>query len=85
MGLKVRWEWFDKTTEYACGTEDSKDVGEEYSVVAKLGLSKGEAVNNGMFELRRDWLTHVQPFFIHEIVLSKSDYFIALDYEAEQM
>ena len=50
MGLKVRLEWFDKTTEYACGTEDSKDLGEDYSVVTKLGLSKGEAVNNGMFE-----------------------------------
>lgn len=84
MGLKVRLEWFDKTTEWLGGAEDSKDMGDDYSIVSKLGLSKEEAVNNGMFELRRDWLSHVQPFFAHEIALSQSDYFIALDYEAPQ-
>ncbi|NVZ72480.1 colicin E3-like toxin immunity protein [Pseudomonas costantinii] len=81
MGLKVRLEWFDKTTEWLVGTEESEDLGEDYSVVTKLGLSKEKAVNNGLFELRRDWVSHVQPLFIHEIALSESDYFIAFDYE----
>ncbi|OPA98352.1 colicin transporter [Pseudomonas fluorescens] len=84
MGLKVRLEWFDKTTEWLVGTEESKDLGEDYSVVTKLGLSKEEAVNNGLFELRRDWLSHVQPFFAHEITLADSDYFVALDYQDAQ-
>ena len=81
MGLKVRLDWFDKTTEWLVGTEDSKDLGDNYSVVTKLGLSKEEVVNNGMFELRREWLSLVQPLFAHEIALTDSDYFIALDYE----
>lgn len=81
MGLQMRLEWFDKTTERMRGTEDSVELGEDYSIVTKLGLSREEAVNNGMFELRRDWLPHVQPLFTHEIALSENDYFIALDYE----
>ena len=40
-----------------------------------------EDVNNGMFELRREWLPLIQARFSHEIALSESDYFIAFDYE----
>jgi hypothetical protein len=81
MGLKVRLEWFDKTTEWLSGAVDSVDLGDDYSIVAELGLSKEEDVNNGMFELRREWLPLVQTYFAHEIELSESDYFIALDYD----
>ncbi len=81
MGLKVRLEWFDRTTECLSGTEKSVNLGDDYSVISKLGLSVDEDVNNGMFELRREWLPQVQPHFSHEIELSESDYFIAFDYE----
>ncbi|MBC3302414.1 colicin E3-like toxin immunity protein [Pseudomonas sp. SWRI18] len=81
MGLKVRLEWFDRTTEWLSGAEDSADLGDDYSVISELGLSVDEDVNNGMFELRREWLSQVQMYFSHEIALSESDYFIAFDYE----
>ncbi|ROM55145.1 colicin transporter [Pseudomonas poae] len=81
MGLKVRLEWFDRTTELLRGTQDSADLGDDYSVISKLGLSAAEDVNNGMFELRREWLSVIQAHFPHEIALSESDYFIAFDYE----
>jgi len=81
MGLKVRLEWFDKTTDLLSGTEHSSDLGDDQSVISKLGLSVDEDVNNGMFELRREWLSVLQTYFSHKITLSESDYFIALDYE----
>ncbi|MBD8100625.1 colicin transporter [Pseudomonas fluorescens] len=81
MGLKVRLEWFDRTTEWLIGTEDSADLGKDYSVISELGLSVDEDVNNGMFELRREWLSQVQAYFSHEIALSESDYYVAFDYE----
>lgn len=81
MGLKVRLEWFDRTTECLSGTEDSADLGDDYSVISKLGLSPNEDINNGMFELRREWISLIQEHFSHEIALSESDYFIAFDYE----
>lgn len=81
MGLKVRLEWFDKTTQLIRGAESSADQGDDYSAVTTLGLSIEEDVNNGIFELRQDWLSNVQPLFSHEIALSESDYFVAFDYE----
>ena len=81
MGLKVRLEWFDRTTQQLRGAEDSADMGDDYSVISELGLSTAEDVNNGMFELRREWLPLIQARFSHEIALSESDYFIAFDYE----
>ncbi|AZE96456.1 hypothetical protein C4J95_4400 [Pseudomonas orientalis] len=81
MGLKVRLEWFDRTTEWLSGTEDSADLGNDYSVISKLGLSVDEDVNNGMFELQREWLSVIQAHFSHEIVLLENDYFIAFDHE----
>jgi hypothetical protein len=81
MGLIVRLEWFDRTTAWLRGTENSADLGSDYSVMSKLGLSVEENVNNGMFELRREWISLIQTHFSHEIALSESDYFIAFDYE----
>ncbi|KWV80115.1 colicin transporter [Pseudomonas sp. PA-7-1E] len=81
MGLKIRLEWFDRTTERLRGTESSADCGDDYSVISTLGLLSAAEVNNGMFELRREWLSVIQPRFSHEIALSESDYFIAFDYE----
>lgn len=81
MGLKVRLEWFDRTTEWLSGTEDSADLGDDYSLISKIGLSVEEDVNNGMFELRGEWSSLVQTYFSHEIALSENDYFIAFDYE----
>ena len=81
MGLKVRLEWFDRTTQQLRGAEDSADMGDDYSAISELGLSTAEDVNNGMFELRREWLPLIQARFSHEIALSESDYFIAFDYE----
>ena len=50
-------------------------------MISTLGLLSAAEVNNGMFELRREWLSVIQPHFFHEIALSESDYFIAFDYE----
>ncbi|WP_268802243.1 colicin E3-like toxin immunity protein [Pseudomonas palleroniana] len=37
MGLKVRLEWFDRTTELLRGTQNSADLGDDYSVISKQG------------------------------------------------
>ena len=81
MGLKVRLEWFDRTTEWLRGTEHSADLGDDYSVISELGLSVNEDVNNGMFKLRQEWLSLIQAYFFHEITFSENDYFIGFDYE----
>ncbi|WP_305393522.1 colicin E3-like toxin immunity protein [Pseudomonas sp. FP2309] len=44
-------------------------------MIFKLGLSVNEDINNGMFELRQEWLSPIQTYFSHEIAFSESDYF----------
>ncbi|WP_350613724.1 colicin E3-like toxin immunity protein [Pseudomonas sp. HY7a-MNA-CIBAN-0227] len=80
MGLKLRLQWFDETTERGIGMERSTDIGDDDAVVTALGLSVQEDVNNGVFELREEWLTTIQPYFLHKIIFPESDYFLALDY-----
>lgn len=80
MGLKLRLEWFDKSTELGLGIERSADLGEDYTVVDSLSLSVEDDINNGMFQLREEWLLTIQPLFSHKIISSESDYFLALDY-----
>lgn len=81
MGLKLRLQWFDKLTELGVGKEYSIDFGDDASIMTDgLDLPTKDIVNNGSFELRNDWIMHLQPHFTHRINLSSYDYFISFDY-----
>lgn len=77
MGLKLRLQWFDKTTELGIGKELSKDAGDDYSALNLLRLSVEKDINHGVFEVRENWLSIIQPYFHHEINLLENDYFLA--------
>lgn len=81
MGLKLRLQWFDKLTELGVGKEYSIDFGDNANIMTDgLGLPTKDIVNNGSFELKSDWIMHLQPHFTHHINLSSYDYFISFDY-----
>lgn len=81
MGLKFRLQWFDKLTELGVGKEYSVDFGDDANVMTDgLGLPTKDIVNNGSFELKREWIRCLQPHFTHHINLSSYDYFISFDY-----
>ncbi|MDF7679444.1 colicin E3-like toxin immunity protein [Enterobacteriaceae bacterium ESL0689] len=81
MGLKLRLQWFDKLTELEVGKEYSIDFGDDANVMTDdLGLPTKDIVNNGSFELKSDWVKHLQPYFTHHIDLLSYEYFISFDY-----
>ncbi|WP_036770213.1 colicin E3-like toxin immunity protein [Photorhabdus australis] len=80
MGLKLRLEWFDKKTDYLVGKENSKDFGDDGSIIENLDLEIDKTINQGVFEVRDGWIQAIQPYFIHHIDLKKYDYFVGFAY-----
>lgn len=81
MGLKIRLQWFDKSTELGAGKEYSADFGSDAGIMTDvLNVPIKNNVNNGLFELKSEWLSSLQPYFNHVIDLSSYDYFVAFDY-----
>ena len=80
MGLKVRLAWYDKNTEYGEGKEDSKELGDDTSVMNQLNLSVDNDINNGSFDVKIDWLENLQPLFAHRIDLKVYDYQVSFNY-----
>ena len=60
MGLRVELDWFDKETEYGVGEECSIDFGEDGAVMGKLQIPVAHNVNNGGFDVKREWLVVLQ-------------------------
>lgn len=63
VGLSVELDWFDKETEYGVGEECSIDFGEDGTVMDKLGITAAHNVNNGGFDVKREWLVDLQLLF----------------------
>ncbi|HBL7007475.1 colicin E3-like toxin immunity protein [Citrobacter sp. RHB35-C17] len=80
MGLKLRLEWFDHKTEEFIGEEYSKDFGDDGSVIESLGLPLKDNINNGGFNVEKQWVSLLQPYFKHKINLSDGSYFVSFDY-----
>ncbi|CAI1777433.1 cloacin immunity family protein [Serratia proteamaculans] len=81
MGLKLRLEWFDKKNELLVGKEDSKDFGDNGSVIEKLDLPLKDNINNGGFDVEGSWVTLLQSHFENKIELEKYWYQISFDYQ----
>ena len=81
MGLKIRLQWFDKITEPGEGREYSKDFGDDASIMVDgLGMPTKDRVNNGSFDIKKGWVTVLQPYFNHRIELQRYDYQVSFDY-----
>ena len=80
MGLRVELDWFDKETEYCVGQESSIDFGEDGSVMGRLQIPVAHNVNNGGFDVKREWLVVLQPMFRHSIDMDIYDYQISFVY-----
>lgn len=80
MGLKLRLTWFDKKTSYFKGEEYSKDFGDDTSVIESLGMPLKDNINNGEFDLKREWVPLIQPFFKSKIKYDVDNCYIAFDY-----
>ncbi|WP_429515844.1 colicin E3-like toxin immunity protein [Pseudomonas frederiksbergensis] len=80
MGLKLRLEWYDRTTESYEGEEYSNDLGDDDSVLGALDIPVETSINNGGFNVERHWVTLIQPYFQHSITFAAYHYQIAFDY-----
>jgi hypothetical protein len=80
MGLKIRLEWYDKQTEMGQGEELSTDFGDDGSVIEALGLPIENNINNGGFNVTPDWVSTLQPHFLHVIRLPFYDYQVSFVY-----
>ena len=81
MGLTVKLSWYDKQTEFIVEDETSEDFGNDCTIVETLGLSIKKNVNNGCFDVGREWLTTLQPLFEHRIDLNEFDYQVSFNYK----
>ena len=81
MGLTVELSWYDKKTEFIVEDETSEDFGKDCTIVETLGLSIKKNVNNGCFDVGREWLTTLQPLFVHRIDLNEFDYQVSFRYK----
>ena len=81
MGLTVKLSWYDKKTEFIVEDETSEDFGNDCTIVETLGLSIKKNVNNGCFDVGREWLTTLQPLFEHRIDLNEFDYQVSFNYK----
>lgn len=81
MGLKFNLQWFDKATELGEGEEYTPDFDDDASVMIDgLSMPTKNTVNNGFFDVKREWVNILQPYFKHQIDLSLYDYQISFDY-----
>ena len=80
MGLEVELSWYDKKTERIVEDETSEDFGNDCTIVEALNLSIKKNVNNGCFDVGREWLANLQPLFVHRIELNKFDYQVSFNY-----
>lgn len=80
MGLRLRLNWYDKTSDIGVGREYSVDLGDNVAVIEFLGLPVDDTVNNGEFDILTEWIPTLQPYFKQQIDLAEHDYQVAFDY-----
>ncbi len=62
MGLKLNIAWFDKKTEEFIGEEYSRDLGDDGSVIEKLGLPIEDNINNSRFNVKNNMYQSLNVF-----------------------
>ncbi|WP_434670890.1 colicin E3-like toxin immunity protein (plasmid) [Klebsiella sp. B345] len=81
MGLKLHTQWFDKVSEEIIGDEYSKDLGDNDTLINETIKPNDEnVINNGVFDLRIEWVPAIQKHVNHKIDLNKYLYQISFDY-----
>ncbi|EJF7710261.1 MULTISPECIES: colicin E3-like toxin immunity protein [Providencia] len=84
MGLKLHTQWFDKQTGEFMGEEYSEDFGDDDFLIDKTIDPKDEnIINNGVFDLQKEWVIEIQSHVIHQIDLDKFVYQVSFDYRDE--
>ncbi|HEJ9412142.1 TPA: colicin E3-like toxin immunity protein [Proteus mirabilis] len=79
MGLKLHTQWFNRKTEEV--EEYSKDFGDDDFLIEETVNPKNEnVINNGEFDLKKEWINTIQKHVTHKINPAKYTYFIAFDY-----
>ncbi|MBK0035791.1 cloacin [Erwinia sp. S43] len=80
MGLKLRIECFELLTERFICEDYSDDLGDDGSVIERLGLPLENNINNGGFNVLPEWVAVLQPFFSGPIEPDHYLYQISFDY-----
>ncbi|MGV7959681.1 cloacin immunity family protein [Photorhabdus tasmaniensis] len=80
MGLKLNIAWFDRKTEEFIGEEYSGDLGDDGSVIEKLGLPIEDNINNGGFDVKKEWVPTLESYFKNKIETDKYWYQVSFDY-----
>ncbi|HAS8353528.1 TPA: cloacin [Vibrio vulnificus] len=81
MGLKLHTQWFDKKTEEIVGEEYSVDFGDDDFLIEETINPKDEnIINNGVFDLKKEWINAIQKNINHKIEPDKYDYQVSFDY-----
>ncbi|MCW7762258.1 colicin E3-like toxin immunity protein [Photorhabdus luminescens] len=67
MGLKLNIAWFNIKTEEFIGEEYSRDLGDDGSVIEKLGLPIEDNINNGALDVKKEWVPTLESYFKNKI------------------
>ncbi len=80
MGLKLRLTCFDRKTGDLKEEEYSKDLGDDGSIIESLGVPLKDNINNGEFDMKKEWVLLLQPFFKNQIKPDVDNCYVAFDY-----
>ncbi len=80
MGNKLILTWFDKKTEEFKGEEYYKDFGDDGSVIESLGIPLKDNINNGEFDLKKEWVPLIHTFFKNQLIPDVDNCYIDFDY-----
>jgi hypothetical protein len=81
MTMKIRLQWFNKTTDNLEASEHSADFEEEDSILNALDLNEEPQIYAGGFDVLPSWITILQPYFQHVIAPGLFNYQISFRYQ----
>jgi hypothetical protein len=77
MALRIRLEWYDKSTDLGLGEELSNIIEDNDFVFTTLGLTDEYQIFDGGYNVLREWISLLQSYFTHPIDTARHDYQIA--------
>ncbi|MGF6704460.1 hypothetical protein ABIA58_001300 [Pseudomonas frederiksbergensis] len=77
MALRIRLEWYDKSTDLGLGEELSNIIEDNDFVFTTLGLTDEHQIFDGGYNVLPEWISLLQSYFTHPIDTARHDYQIA--------
>ena len=77
MSYKLRLQWFNKKNSEGEGKEFSAILDDSVFFLDDIGLSDEPQIYDGVYNVRDEWLSYIQPYFKHIINFQHYDYQIA--------